>query len=29
LTLNEVAIKRDARVFREKIAKSLNISPEK
>ena len=29
LTLNEVAIKRDALVFREKIAKSLNISPEK
>jgi len=29
LTLNEVAIKRDAREFREKIAKSLNISPEK
>jgi len=29
LTLNEVAIKRDARVFRERIAKSLNISPEK
>jgi len=29
LTLNEVVIKRDARVFREKIAKSLNISPEK
>ncbi len=28
LTLNEVAIKRDARVFREKIAKSLNIAPE-
>ena len=29
LTLNEVAIKRDALVFREKIAKRLNISPEK
>ena len=29
LTLNEVAIKRDALVFREKVAKSLNISPEK
>jgi 5-methylthioadenosine/S-adenosylhomocysteine deaminase len=28
LTLNEVVIKRDARVFREKIAKSLSISPE-
>jgi 5-methylthioadenosine/S-adenosylhomocysteine deaminase len=28
LTLNEVAIKRDARVFREKIAKSLSIPPE-
>ena len=27
LTLNEVAIKRDALVFREKVAKSLNISP--
>ena len=29
LTLNEAAIKRDARVFREKIAKSLSIAPEK
>ena len=29
LTLNEVAIKRDALVFREKIAKSLKISREK